>query len=60
MSVASFFGMIVNLDENMARMNEFLRQSELFDNGETVGAKVFNAGIRLHGRSQPIELFRFG
>jgi arylsulfatase A-like enzyme len=50
-----FFGMIANLDENMGRLDAFLRESELYentiviyfhDNGGTGGVKTFNAGLR--------------
>jgi arylsulfatase len=52
---AAFFGMIANLDENLGKMEEFLRQTGLrddtivvfmTDNGGTAGVKVFNAGMR--------------
>ena len=52
---AGFFGMIANLDENMGRLDEFLRKSGLYDNtivvyfhdnGGTAGVNVFNAGLR--------------
>jgi arylsulfatase A-like enzyme len=50
-----FFGMLANLDENIGRLDTFLRESGLrddtvvvflTDNGATSGAKVFNAGLR--------------
>ena len=53
--VASFFGMIANIDENMERLDTFLRETGLWDNtilifmtdnGGTVGVPVFNAGMR--------------
>ena len=53
--VASFFGMIANIDENMARLESFLSESGLrentilifmTDNGGTAGVPVFNAGMR--------------
>jgi arylsulfatase A-like enzyme len=52
---ARFFGMIANLDENMGRLDEFLRTSGLYDNtilifmndnGGTAGVNTFNAGMR--------------
>ena len=52
---ASFFGMIANIDENMGKLDEFLRDRGLrentilvfmTDNGGTVGVNVFNAGMR--------------
>jgi arylsulfatase A-like enzyme len=52
---AGFFGMIANLDENVGRLDEFLRSSGLSentiviymnDNGGTAGVKTFNAGMR--------------
>ncbi|MFO0866346.1 MAG: arylsulfatase [Gemmataceae bacterium] len=52
---AGFFGMIANLDENMARLDEFLRKTGLYentivivmtDNGGTTGVPIFNAGLR--------------
>ncbi|MBY0506865.1 MAG: arylsulfatase [Bryobacteraceae bacterium] len=52
---AAFFGMIANLDENLGRLEEFLRVSGLrentivvlmTDNGGTGGAKFYNAGMR--------------
>jgi arylsulfatase A-like enzyme len=52
---ARFFGMIANLDENMGRLDEFLRASGLYDNtivifmndnGGTAGVNTFNAGMR--------------
>ena len=53
--VASFFGMIVNIDENMARLNAFLKEKGLYDNtiliymtdnGTANGEPVYNAGMR--------------
>jgi arylsulfatase A-like enzyme len=53
--VASFFGMIANIDENMGRLEAFLRETGLrdntllifmTDNGGTVGVPVYNAGMR--------------
>jgi arylsulfatase len=52
---AAFFGMMANLDENLGRLDAFLRQHGLFDdtilvymndNGATAGANVYNAGMR--------------
>lgn len=52
---APFFGMIANLDENLGRLESFLKESGLrentivvlmTDNGGTGGAKFFNAGMR--------------
>ena len=64
-NVASFFGMIANIDENMGKLDAFLRESKLrddtlviflTDNGGTAGVPVFNAGMR--GRK--IELYDGG
>ena len=53
--VAAFFGMIANIDENMGRLDAFLREAGLWDNtilifmtdnGGTVGVPIFNAGMR--------------
>ena len=52
---ASFFGMISNIDESMARLEAFLQESGLrentilifiTDNGTATGDNVFNAGMR--------------
>jgi hypothetical protein len=52
---APFFGMIVNLDENVARLEKFLADNGLrdntllifmTDNGGTGGVNVYNAGMR--------------
>ena len=52
---AGFFGMIANLDENVGRLEAFLKESGLRDNtivilmndnGGTAGVNVFNAGMR--------------
>lgn len=52
---AGFFGMIANLDENMARLDRVLEETGLSentillfvtDNGGTGGIKVYNAGMR--------------
>ncbi|MBN2505729.1 MAG: arylsulfatase [Verrucomicrobia bacterium] len=54
-NVARFFGMIANIDENMGRLDAFLRDANLrdntilifmTDNGGTAGVPVFNAGMR--------------
>ncbi len=50
-----FYGMITNIDDNIARMTDFLRQNGLeqntififmTDNGTAAGQNVFNAGMR--------------
>jgi arylsulfatase A-like enzyme len=52
---AAFFGMIANLDENLAKLEGFLERSGLrdntififmTDNGGTGGVNIFNAGMR--------------
>ncbi|MFH1266131.1 MAG: arylsulfatase [Planctomycetota bacterium] len=52
---AGFFGMIANIDENMARLDAMLAETGLrentillfiTDNGGTGGIKVYNAGMR--------------
>jgi arylsulfatase len=52
-----FFGMLANIDQNMGRLETFLRDSGLrentvlifmTDNGGTAGVSVFNAGLRGH------------
>lgn len=52
---AGFFGMIANIDENIARLETFLADSGLrentilvfmTDNGGTAGVRVWNAGLR--------------
>ncbi len=64
-NVASFFGMIANLDENMGKLEAFLKESGLrenslfiymTDNGATAGSGVHNAGMR--GRK--IDLYEGG
>jgi arylsulfatase A-like enzyme len=64
-NVASFFGMVANIDENMGRLDKFLDDSGLrdntilifmTDNGGTAGVPVHNAGMR--GRK--IELYDGG
>jgi arylsulfatase A-like enzyme len=53
--VANFFGIIANIDENMQRLDTFLRDTGLrdntilifmTDNGGTAGINVWNAGLR--------------
>jgi len=53
----AFLGMIAQFDENMGRLEEFLRDRGLrentilifmTDNGTSVGHKIFNAGMRGH------------
>jgi arylsulfatase A-like enzyme len=64
-NVASFFGMIGNIDENMGRLDAFLQERGLrdntllvflTDNGGTAGVTVHNSGMR--GRK--IELYEGG
>ena len=52
---ASFFGMIVNIDENMAQLEKFLLDNEIrdntilifmTDNGTAMGEGIYNAGMR--------------
>lgn len=52
---AAFFGMIANLDENVAKLERFLTESGLrentilifmTDNGGTAGVPVYNSGMR--------------
>jgi arylsulfatase len=52
---AGFFGMIANLDENLGKLEAFLRETGLrentlvifmTDNGATAGRNVYNAGMR--------------
>lgn len=54
-AIASFFGMIANIDENLGRLDAFLRDHGLrentilifmTDNGTATGDPVFNAGMR--------------
>jgi arylsulfatase len=54
-NVSRFFGMIANIDENMGRLDAFLRETGLrdntiliflTDNGGTVGVPSYNAGMR--------------
>lgn len=53
--MANFFGMIANFDENMGRLEAFLRENSLgentilifmTDNGGTSGVELYNAGMR--------------
>jgi arylsulfatase A-like enzyme len=53
--VGKFFGMIANIDENIERLEGFLRETGLrentilvffTDNGGTAGIRVWNAGLR--------------
>jgi arylsulfatase A-like enzyme len=53
--LASFYGMIANIDENLGRLEKMLQESGLrdntimifmTDNGGTVGVKTFNAGMK--------------
>jgi arylsulfatase A-like enzyme len=52
---AAFFGMLANVDDNVGRMDEWLKKSGLYedtivilftDNGGTAGVQVFNSGLR--------------
>jgi arylsulfatase len=54
-AAAKFFGMIAQIDENMGRLESFLRDTGLrentilifmTDNGGTAGVRFFNAGLR--------------
>ena len=58
--VASFFGMIANIDENVGRLEAYLTETGLRhntilifmgDNGTATGENVFNAGMRGKKRS---------
>lgn len=64
-NVASFLGMVANIDENMGKLDRVLTESGLrdntllvflTDNGGTAGVPVFNAGMR--GRK--IQLYEGG
>jgi arylsulfatase A-like enzyme len=64
-NLARFFGMIANIDDNVGKLESFLREAGvrddtllvfLTDNGGTAGVQVYNAGMR--GRK--IELFDGG
>ncbi len=63
--VASFFGMIANIDENIGKLDKFLgdcglRENTILlfltDNGGTVGVRLFNAGMR----GKKIDLYEGG
>ncbi len=52
---AAFYGMIANIDENVGKLDAFLKEEGLFDdtlfiymtdNGGTAGVKTYNAGMR--------------
>jgi arylsulfatase len=54
-NVASFYGMIANIDDNMGKLDAALREAGVWDNtilifltdnGGTAGVPVFNAGLR--------------
>jgi arylsulfatase len=54
-SVATFFGMITNIDENVGRLLDFLKKEDIEkdtlvifmnDNGGTYGTDTFNAGMK--------------
>lgn len=54
-NIARFFGMIANIDENLGKLDAFLREAGLkddtllvflTDNGGTAGVPVFNGGMR--------------
>ncbi len=53
--LAGFYGMLSNLDDNLAALDELLKEQAIFDdtllvyltdNGTSKGAEVFNAGMR--------------
>jgi arylsulfatase A-like enzyme len=53
--LASFFGAIENIDENVGRLDDYLKKSGLYentiviwmtDNGGTKGTKLYNAGMK--------------
>jgi arylsulfatase A-like enzyme len=53
--LASFFGMIANIDDNMGQLDQFLRETGLrentilifsTDNGTATGDPIYNAGMR--------------
>ncbi len=59
--IANFFGMIANIDENMARLDAMLKESGLYDNtllifmtdnGGTVGVPDLECGNA--GRQDPV------
>ncbi len=52
---AAFYGMIANIDENLGKLDDYLRENNLADNtivvyfndnGGTAGVNVYNAGMR--------------
>src|SRR5207249_10156594 len=54
-AAAGFFGMLANLDENMARLDAALKETGvrdhtilcfMNDNGGTAGVNIYNAGMR--------------
>jgi len=58
--ISWFFGMIANIDENLAKLDDYLKENGLFentilifmtDNGGTNGVRVFNAGMKGMKRS---------
>lgn len=58
--VAQFYGMIENIDWNMGRLQQFLKEHDLYDNtilvftsdnGTALGDEVYNAGMRGRKRS---------
>jgi arylsulfatase len=64
-NIAKFFGMIANIDDNMGKLDAFLRETGLrdntilvfmTDNGGTTGIPIHNAGMR--GRK--IDLYEGG
>lgn len=64
-NIASFFGMIANIDENMGKLDLFLAENGLrentllvfmTDNGGTAGVPVFNAGMR----GKKVDLYEGG
>jgi len=53
--ISEFYGMIASIDENVAKLDSFLKENGLFentiviymtDNGGTGGVRVFNSGMR--------------
>lgn len=59
--ISWFYGMIANIDENLAKLDEFLKANNLFDNtilifmsdnGGTGGVRVYNVGMR--GKKQSL------
>lgn len=60
-AVRNFYGMIANIDENVARLEAFLKEQGLrentilifmTDNGTVIGHQVYNAGMRGHKMSE--------